>query len=175
MKLNPFAWSFRVQYLFGAICVSALLGYAFFAQFQLGKDPCPLCILQRVAFFVMGVFFLFGALHAPRGGGRKFYAVLVSLGGIVGALIAGRHVWLTHLPADEVPACGPGLNFMLDTFPLSKTLQLVLTGSGECAKVDWSFLGLSMPAWCVIWFVGLTVFALIAAWRRPPRPYGSLR
>ncbi len=175
MKLNPFAWSFRIHYLFGAICVAALLGYAFFAQFQLGKDPCPLCILQRVAFFAMGVFFLLGALHGPRAAGRKFYAVLVSIGGVAGALIAGRHVWLTTLPADEVPACGPGLNYMLDAFPLMETLRKVLTGSGECAKIDWTFLGLSMPAWCVIWFVALTLFALIAAWRKQPRPYASLR
>lgn len=175
MKLNPLGWSFRIQYLFGAICVAALLGYAFFAQFQLGKDPCPLCILQRVAFFAMGVFFLLGALHGPRAGGRKFYAVLVSISGVLGALIAGRHVWLTTLPADEVPACGPGLNYMLEAFPLMETLRKVLTGSGECAKIDWAFLGLSMPAWCLIWFVGLTLFALIAAWRKPLRPYASLR
>lgn len=175
MNLNPFTWSFRVQCLFGAFCVAALLGYAFFAQFQLGKDPCPLCILQRVAFFFMGVIFLLGALHGPRGGGRKVYAILVTLGGLVGGFIAGRHVWLTTLQADEVPACGPGLGFMLDTFPLSKTLQMVLTGSGECAKVDWTFLGLNMPAWCLIWFAGLSLYALIAAWRKPVRPYGSLR
>ncbi|WP_313920308.1 disulfide bond formation protein B [Tahibacter sp.] len=173
--MNPFAWSFRIQYLFGAICVAALLGYAFFAQFQLGKDPCPLCILQRVAFFAMGVFFLLGALHGPRAIGRKLYALLVSIGGVLGALIAGRHVWLTTLPADEVPACGPGLNYMLDAFPLMETLRKVLTGSGECAKIDWEFLGLSMPAWCVVWFVALTVFALIAGWRKPPRTYASLR
>jgi protein dithiol:quinone oxidoreductase len=176
MKLNPFAWSFRQQYLFGAICVAALLGYAFFAQFQLGKDPCPLCILQRIAFFFMGVFFLFGALHSPRSpGGRGIYAAFVALGGIIGALIAGRHVWLTTLPPDAVPDCGPGLNYMLEAFPLSKTLQMVLTGSGECAKVDWTFLGLNMPAWCLIWFIGLTLFALIAAARKPARPYATLR
>lgn len=175
MKLNPFSWSFRAQYLFGALCTAALLGYALFAQYQLGKDPCPLCILQRVAFFAMGVFFLLGAIHGPRSGGRKYYAILVAIPGIIGAAIAGRHVWLTTLPPDKVPDCGPGLGYMLEAFPLSKTLQMVLTGSGECAKVDWTFLGLNMPAWCLVWFVGLTVFALAAAWRKPPRPYASLR
>ena len=173
MQLNPFKWSFRGQYVFGAVCCAALLAYALFAQFQLGKDPCPLCILQRIAFFGMGVFFLIGALHAPRAGGRKVYAILVSVFGIVGAAIAGRHVWMTHLPADQVPSCGPGLGYMIDTFPLGKTLHMVLNGSGECAKVDWDFLGLSMPAWCLIWFAGLTLFALIAAWRRVRSPYGA--
>lgn len=175
MKLNPFAWSYRIQYLFGAACVAALLGFAFFVQFQLGKDPCPLCILQRVAFFAMGVFFLLGALHAPRSGGRKVYGALVAIAGTIGAAIAGRHVWLTHLPEDQVPACGPGLNYMVENFPLLKALEKVLMGSGECAKVDWFFLGLSMPAWCLIWFVGLSLFALIAAWRKPARPYATLR
>jgi disulfide bond formation protein DsbB len=89
------------------------------------------------------------------------YGVLVSLGGIIGALIAGRHVWLTQLPADEVPACGPGLNFMLDAFPLSKTLQLVLTGSGECAKIDWTFLGLSIANWSFLCFVAILLVGLV--------------
>lgn len=173
MSLNPLKWPFRGQYLFGAFCCAALLAYALFAQYQLGKDPCPLCILQRVAFIAMGVFFLIGALHGPRAGGRKVYAILVAIAGSIGAAIAGRHVWLTHLPADEVPSCGPGLTYMLDTFPLGKTLSMVLTGSGECAKIDWQFLGLSMPAWCLIWFVGLVVFALIAAWRREKSRYGT--
>jgi len=172
MQLNPFRWPFRGQYLFGAVACVALLAYALFAQFQLGKDPCPLCILQRIAFAAMGVFFLLGAIHGPRGWGRKVYAILVLIAGGIGAAIAGRHVWLTHLPADQVPSCGPGLGYMLDTFPLGKTLQLVLTGSGECAKVDWTFLGLSMPAWCLVWFVGLALFALIAAWKRDKSPYG---
>ena len=173
--MNPFAWSFRAQFALGAFICAAMLGYALYVQHGMFMMPCPLCILQRVAFFFMGVVFLLGALHGPRGGGRKVYAILVTLGGIVGGFIAGRHVWLTTLPPDEVPACGPGLGFMLDTFPLSKTLQMVLTGSGECAKVDWTFLGLNMPAWCLIWFAGLSLFALIAGWRKPARPYGSLR
>lgn len=81
----------------------------------------------------------------------------------IGSAIAGRHVWLTHLPPDQVPSCGPGLNFLMDAFPLWNVVKTVLTGSGECAKVDWTFLGLSMPAWSLAWFIGLTVVVVVGA------------
>ena len=80
---------------------------------------------------------------------------------LVGGAIAARHVWLQHLPADKVPDCGPGLDYMLDAFPISKALRLEFTGSGECAKVDWQFLGLSMPEWTLAWFA---IFALGSIW-----------
>ena len=94
--------------------------------------------------------------------------MLAALAALVGAAIAGRHVWLQSLPPDQVPACGPGLEYMLEAFPLSKALSMVFTGSGECANVDWSFLGLSMPAWTLLWFLALAVLALWAGFRRRP-------
>ncbi|UXI70739.1 disulfide bond formation protein B [Tahibacter amnicola] len=166
--MNPFLWPFRLQTLVGGLACFALLGYALFAQYQLGKDPCPLCLLQRAAFLGMGIAFLVAALHGPRGWGRWIYATLVSLFGIVGALIAWRHIWLQNLPKDQVPACGPGLEYMLETFPLSRTFKMVFTGSGECAEVNWQFLGLSMPAWCLVWYVALTLLAIVAATRKSP-------
>ena len=166
MRLNPFSWSFRAQFALGAVLCAALLAYALYSQYQLKVEPCPLCIFQRVAFMAMGLFFLLGAQHGPLQWGRKPYAVLVALAGLTGAGIAARHVWLQHLPKSEVPDCGPGLGYMLDSFPLAKTLKMVLTGSGECAEVNWTFLGLAMPTWTLLWFVGLTVAALWSAWRR---------
>lgn len=164
--MNPFAWPFRAQFAFGFLACAALLAYAIYSQYQLFLDPCPLCIFQRVVFIVMGLVFLLGLLHGPRGWGRKVYGVLVFFVGMIGVGIAGRHVWLQHLPADEVPACGPGLEYMLQAFPMQKTLSMVFTGSGECAKADWFFLGLSMPAWTLVWFAFLAFGALWAGFRR---------
>jgi protein dithiol:quinone oxidoreductase len=167
MNPNPLVWSFRGQFVLGLVCCAALLGYALYVQYGMFMEPCPLCIFQRIAFAAMGVVFLAGALHGPRSRVmRRIYGGLIALAALIGALIAGRHVWLQSLPADEVPACGPGLAYMLDAFPLSKTLNMVLTGSGECAKIDWHFIGLSMPAWTLVWFVLLGAFGLWAGLRR---------
>ncbi len=165
--MNPSHWSFRAQFLLGFLACVALLGYALYSQYYGGLMPCPLCTFQRGAFLLLGTAFLFGALHAPKGqGGRRTYGVLALLAAGMGMVVAGRHVWLQHLPADQVPACGPDLSFMMEAFPLADVLRKVFTGSGECAEVDWTFAGLSMPEWSLIWFVGLALLALYAGFRR---------
>ena len=93
------------------------------------------------------------------------YGILGAVCALAGAAVSARHVWLQNLPADLVPECGPGLDYMLDVFPLTEALTLVFQGSGECANVQWSFLGLSMPAWVLVWCVALALFALWANWR----------
>ena len=137
-----------------------MLGYAIYVQHVDFLEPCPLCIVQRVEFMWIGLFALVAALHNPAGKGRKIYAAFVTFGAFMGAATAGRHVWLQHLPVDEVPECGPGLNYMLDNFPLGETISTVFYGSGSCAEVQWSFLGLSMPEWSLVWFLGLGLFTL---------------
>jgi disulfide bond formation protein DsbB len=112
--------------------------------------PCPLCIFQRIAVILLGAVLLLAALHHPSGRGGKVYAALIGAVAAGGAIVAGRHVWLQHLPPDQVPACGPGLGYIIDSFPLSQAMRMVFTGSGECAVSDWSFLGLSMPAWVLV-------------------------
>ena len=168
MKLNPFAWSFRAQFLFGFAVCSALLAYAVFAQYGQLFEPCPLCIFQRVALAATALVALVGALHSPSSViGRRSYGVLAFLTAGTGAGIAGRHVWLQHLPPDQVPACGPGLSFMIESMPsYLEVFRKVLQGSGECAKVDWTFLGFSMPEWTLLCFVLLAVGALSAGFRR---------
>ena len=144
-----------------------MIGFALFAQTHWHLNPCPLCIFQRIAFAALGVVFLIGGLHAPRGvGGRRAWGVIALIPALAGVGIAARHVWLTHLPPDQVPACGPPLEFMMDASPLADVVRQVLTGSGECAKVDWTFLGLSMPAWSLVWFLLLTGWILVSAFRR---------
>jgi disulfide bond formation protein DsbB len=164
--VNPIRWSFRAQFLSGFLVCAALLAYALYLEYYGGLVPCPLCTFQRGAFVLLGLVFLIGGLHAPRGpAGRRTYGILALLASALGISIAGRHVWLQHLPADQVPACGPDLSFMMEAFPLSDVLRKVFTGSGECARVDWTFLGLAMPAWSLICFVVLALCALYAGFR----------
>lgn len=165
--MNPLSWSFRTAFGVAAAIIAAFLAFAYYAQFQMGLEPCPLCILQRVAFIALFVVCLLAAVHAPSGGAaKKAYGALALLAAGTGAGIAGRHVWLQHLPPDQVPDCGPGLDYMLEAFPLSKTLTMLFTGSGECAKVDWTFAGLSMPEWTLVWFAVFVLGALYYGFRR---------
>jgi disulfide bond formation protein DsbB len=136
--------------LLGFACCVGLMAYALYAEHVLMLTPCPLCILQRLAVISLGIVFLVAALHGPGGAGRYVYAVLLLLATLGGAGVAGWHVWLQNLPADQVPTCGPGLDYMLESFPLADVLKMIFSGSGECASIDWQFLGLSMPAWVLI-------------------------
>lgn len=167
MSFLPYLQSFRSRFFAGFLVCAALLGYGFYSQFVTGLEPCPLCIFQRLAFAAVAVVFLIGALHGPtHAGARRVYGVLGLLATGIGIAIAGRHVWLQHLPPDQVPACGPNLDYMLEAMPLAGVVRKVLTGSGECAKVDWTFLGLSMPEWSLVWFVLLAGWVMLAAFRR---------
>lgn len=158
---------FRRRFLLGFLACAAAIGYALYTQFYGGLLPCPLCIFQRVAFAALGLVFLIGGLQAPVGGtGRRVYGALALLAAAVGIAIAGNHVRLQHLPADQVPACGPGLDYLLEAMPLTGAIRKVMTGSGECAEVDWIFLGMSMPTWSLIGFVVLAGWAVFAGFRR---------
>lgn len=130
----------------------------FFLQRHLGLMPCPLCIFQRVGLIIMGSFALISALFNPQ---SKVVRLLLWLGSLAGigwaTAVATRHVWLQHLPADQVPSCGPGLDYWLDTLPILQVFKEVFAGSGECASVDWTFMGLSIPEQSLILFVVLLI------------------
>ncbi|MDJ0656168.1 MAG: disulfide bond formation protein B [Xanthomonadales bacterium] len=157
--------TFRNAYLLGFFICAGLLAYAYYLEHVQYLDPCPLCMVQRLAFYLVGAFFLLGGLHDPGRTGRRIYAVLIIGTGMLGAATAGRHLWLQNLPPDQVPDCGPGLEYMIQHLPLRETLQGLLHGSGECARIDWSFLGLSMPAWTLVWYLSLMAWAVLAALR----------
>jgi disulfide bond formation protein DsbB len=144
-----------------------MVAYALWSQQFMGLIPCPLCIFQRVAMSALGLAFLLAALP-PDGAltARRCLAVLVGLAALVLGGISARHVVIQNLPEGSVPACGATLDYMLDVFPLTDVLRKVLTGSGECAKIDWTFLGLSMPGWVLAWAVLLGVFGFWRNWRR---------
>lgn len=162
----------RIANALGALACASLMAYALYAQHGLGLEPCPLCIFQRVAVIALGLLFLLAAVHPVRRGGRRVYSLLIGLVALAGIGVAGRHVWLTTLPPERVPACGPGLDFMLESFPLKEVLTTVLSGSGECASVDWQFLGLSMPAWVLIALTCLGIWGVVCNWRAS-RPAGA--
>jgi disulfide bond formation protein DsbB len=144
-----------------AICV-ALLGYAWYAQAVLLLEPCPLCIFQRVGVAAMGIVFLLAALHDPQRRGAQVYAGLLLLAALATIGVAGRQLWIQHQPEGAVPACGATLSYLLEVFPLTDVIRKVLTGSGECAKVSWSFLRVSMPGWVLIAAAALAALGLYA-------------
>ena len=153
-------YSSRTVFVLGFLfCLSMLLLAGYF-QFIEHFEPCPLCILQRVAILMIGLVFLFAAIHDPKVGGARVYGGLITLFALLGGSISAWHVRLQNLPADQVPSCGPGLNFMLDNFPLSEAITMVFRGSGECAEVLWTFMGLSIPAWTLIAFVMLFIMGV---------------
>jgi protein dithiol:quinone oxidoreductase len=152
--------------LLGFAACAGLLGYAYYAQFVLRLEPCPLCIFQRVGVFAMGLVFLIAAAHDPVGGLKRAYAALLALSALAAGGVAVRQLYIQSLPEGSVPACGASLDFMLKVFSLSEVLVKVLTGSGECAKVTWRFLGLAMPGWVLIAVLVLGAFGLWINLRR---------
>jgi disulfide bond formation protein DsbB len=153
----------RLGYLAGFLICGGLILYALYLQYYEYQDPCPLCLLQRVVYIVLMVVFLLGALHGPRRTGAVVYSTLLVLVSLSGAGIAGRHVWLQHLPKDKVPECGPGLGYILDRFPLVNALEKIFRGSGECAEAGWRLMGLSIAEWSLVWFILLGAYAVFVA------------
>lgn len=142
------------------LAVASMLFARLFLQAYLGLDACPLCMTQRVFVVLWGVIALIGALHNPPGWGRRVYGALGGLAAGVGAAVAARHVWLQHLPEDQVPACGPGLEYMLENFPFSETISLVMMGDGNCAETAWTFLGFSIPEQTLVVFCAVILICL---------------
>jgi disulfide bond formation protein DsbB len=150
----------------GLLICLGLLAYAYYAQAHLHLEPCPLCIFQRVGVAAIGLGFLLALIHDPRGWGSRVYGALIVLAAAATLGVAARHVWIQHLPADQVPTCGASLNYLLEIFPLTDVIRTVLTGSGECAKITWTFLSLSMPTWVGLAALGLGTLGAEANFRR---------
>jgi disulfide bond formation protein DsbB len=141
-------------------CAGLVAGAIFYLQEYLGLDPCPMCILQRYAFFAIGIVALVAAIHDPRGAALKAYAGLVILFALAGGAVAVRHSYLQHFPPLR-ETCGTDLDFLLDTFSLSEAFPKIFAGTGSCSKVDWKLIGLSIPEWALVWYL---IFALVVAW-----------
>jgi len=151
----------RFFFLIIVLVCAGLLGYGYYLQFVEGLEPCPLCIFQRVAYITVLAVAFIGMLHGPGRIASMLYSGLIGLAALTGAVIAARQVWLQHLPPDQVPECGPGLDFMLEVFPLIEAIGMVFSGSGECAEVGWTFLSLSIAEWSLVCFTVLALAGII--------------
>jgi disulfide bond formation protein DsbB len=161
---NALKFNARIWFFLGFLACAGLLGMGAYFQLVQGLEPCPLCISQRLAILLTGIVFLIAGLHYPGEVGVKRYALLGTITALLGASISTRHVWLQHLPPDKVPECGPELAYMFQYFPLFDTLKLMLSGTGDCAKVDWTLLGFSMPVWTLLAFLMLATLSFLQRW-----------
>ena len=150
----------RVGYLLGFLVCAALIGWALWLQYGHGLEPCPLCMFQRIAVIAVGLLFLVAFIHNPRAGGASGYATLTVLFAGIGAALAARQVWLQALPKDQVPSCGMGISYMLETLPFADVLAKVIEGSGECAEKGWEFWGLAIPGWTFVSFITMAIAAI---------------
>ena len=168
-RVSRWLFSRRSGNLTGFLVCAALLAYAYYLQYAKGLEPCPLCMLQRLAFFALAMAFLLAAVHRAGRIGAAMHGAVSFLIAATGASVATRHVWLQHTPESKRPACGPGFDFLMDTFGPFDAVRRIFRGSGECGAVDWTFLGLSIPEWTLGAFVVLGVYALILGFRREAR------
>ena len=159
--------SLRQTYLLVFVASVILMLIALYMQYGMHLEPCALCITQRIFVISVGLVGLVAWIHNPCGRGRWAYTGIGVLAAGLGSATAGRQLWLQSLPPDQVPTCGPGLSYILDNFPLRDALALLLKGDGNCAEVSWTLLGLSIPGWTLVAFIGFAAVFLWQALRRP--------
>jgi len=153
----------RTGYLLGFIAGFGLVGFGLYIQTKNNLEPCPLCISQRIAFMSLGLLFLIAAIQNPQALGRKIYGALHFAGAVAGIGIAARHVWIQANPDKVMAECGAGFDYIFETFPLKKALDLVFKGTGECTSIDWTWLGFTIPQLSLACFVGFAVYAIYLA------------
>lgn len=145
-----------------ALGCTVMMAVALYMEHVMLLEPCPLCIMQRVMVIATGGVCLIAFIHGPRGYGVRVYGGLTLLCAGAGGGLSARQLWLQSLPPDQVPACGASLDYMLEVFPLTEVLAMVLSGDGTCAEVMWSLFGISIPGWTLLGFIGL---GCIAVWQ----------
>lgn len=154
--------------LTGFITCVALLASAYYFQFALDMEPCPLCIMQRVATAMVAIGCFAAFFLAERALPLLIASIWTLLSSFFGIYLSHHHNWLQNLPADQVPSCGPSLEYMLDAFPVMDVITVLLRGNGNCAEVSWSFWGLSMPGWLMVFFIGFAIasaYGVFTAWK----------
>jgi protein dithiol:quinone oxidoreductase len=161
----------RQRSVFAAVFVvcAGLFGFGLALQHYAQLEPCPMCVMQRYAFVVCGIVAFVAALHNPAGFGAKLYGALLAVAAVAGGGVAARQSWIQHFPP-PVADCGPDLEFMLDSFPLAQALPMIFHGAGDCSKVQWTFLGLSIPEWAFLWFAGIAIASVYVILRKAVQP-----
>ena len=159
----------RTVFALVALACAALMGYAFFAQYVEGFEPCMLCMVQRVFVCLAGAFALLAAVHGPRRVGNRIYGVLVAISSAGGAYVAARHVYLQRLALtapEQLDGCAPSFEYALENYGPLKFLGTIFIRDQDCGVIDWTFLGLSMPTWTLFWFIAIALVGLWTAFRR---------
>lgn len=151
----------------GFAACAGLLGFALYLQYFVNLEPCPLCMLQRVAFIALGLVFLIGALHAPGRTGVRVYAGIAILTAATGIGLAARHTWLQYNPP-QFASCAGDLTSQLERLPLGRVIANAIRATGDCARVDWSLMGLSIAEWSLIWFAILALGSVALLLRQRP-------
>jgi disulfide bond formation protein DsbB len=157
--------STRAWFALGSAVCAALIALALYLQYFVNLDPCPLCMLQRVAFIVMGLVFMAGAIHGPGRTGNRVYASIGAVAALTGAGLATRHVWLQYNPP-KFASCAGDIYSQLERLPLGRVIANAIRATGDCAKVDWTLLGLSVAEWSLVWFVIFSLGALALLLRK---------
>ncbi len=153
---------FRLLNLFIFLGCIALLGLATLVEPFKSMNPCPMCMMQRAVFAAIALISLLAFAHNPAHWGRTVYGTFSAITAAIGAAIASRQLWLQSLPEDQVPACGPGLEYMLEVFPLLEVIEMSLVGTGDCAEVQWTLAGISIPGWSLLAFVAIALAQVLA-------------
>jgi disulfide bond formation protein DsbB len=151
-----------INLLVVAIVAASLVFAIYYLEGVLYLEPCPLCMVDRAILVLIGLIALVALMHNSSGIMLWMYTGLGSLFAGLGIAVSARHIWLQGLPPDQVPECGPDLSYMLDVFPLAEVIKKVLSGSGQCAEVSWTFLGLTIPQQTLLLFILLLVMIIFA-------------
>ena len=144
------------------IIVLSMLFAIYYLEGVLNLDPCPLCMVDRAILVVIALVSLIALVHNSSGVMRWVYTIVSSLFSMIGIGVAARHIWLQGLPPDQVPECGPDLTYMLEVFPLADVIKRIFTGSGQCAEVSWTFIGMTIPQQTLLLFILLLVLTVFA-------------
>lgn len=138
----------------------------FYFQNYLQLEPCYLCITQRVFVIAIAIVCTLAALHNPAQTGQRVYAGLSTLMAFIGSYFSIKQLWLQSLPEDQVPACGIPVDYLFDVFSLSEAISHLLKGDGNCAEVQWQLLGISMPGWVLVAFIGFATVGIYQFFRK---------
>ncbi len=159
-------FSRRICNFMGVLAAIGLLAFALYLENYEFLNPCPLCYAQRIIVGLVGLWFLFATIVPGQHFGRIVNGLLIVATALGGAAVSIRHLYLQNLPKDQVPACGPDFYALVEKFPFSEVFMTSITGTGDCAEVQWTFLGLSIPGWTLVCFIGFAIWGVWHNWFR---------
>ena len=159
--------SYRTIHLALALgCVGLMMVAVFYFQNYVGLEPCYLCITQRAFVIAVGLICAMAALHNPSTKGQRLYAGLYVSAAMGGGFFSIKQLWLQSLPEEKVPACGPPADYLFEAFSAYDAISMLLRGDGNCAEIQWQLLGLSMPGWLLVAFIGFIGVGVMQFYRK---------